>query len=156
MDWYHAQITVANLGINQHIAEWLILPSDIQENLTDPTLMAIRAFLNMRTTSECCFTGFGGFAGIGVIAWNYVDDNVPLDIPQVLSPDGDMDWIARWIGVAPMTTPAGTNLNPNIFDNTHLNKARRRLGNDRSLLVVFETVDISANYAIDLRALIKE
>jgi hypothetical protein len=53
-------------------------------------------------------------------------------------------------------TNAGTLLSPNIFDNTHLVKARRRLGNDRSLLIVYESVNLSASIALDLRTLIKE
>jgi hypothetical protein len=73
-----------------------------------------------------------------------------------MSPDGDMDWIARWVGPVPFGSPIGTLPNPNIFDNTHLVKARRRLGNDRSLLLVYETVGVGAHIVSDIRTLIKE
>jgi hypothetical protein len=117
--------------------------------------MATRCFLNMTTTSS---GSSGGFLAIGMIAWNYVTDAVPTaaDTPSVMSPDGDMDWIARWVGAATPSTGIGVPLNPNIFDNTHLVKARRRLGNDRGLLVVFEAVAIGGQFSIDLRTLIKE
>jgi hypothetical protein len=153
MDWYHSE-TGQRLFINEHAAAWHILPSTIQPYLTDPTLMATRAFCAIRTFETPIVPG--AFAAIGVIAWNYVTDFIPLEIPSVLAPDGDMDWICRWIGVAPQGTPAGTFLNPNIFDNTHLSKARRRLGNDRSLLIVYQTVDVGADFGLDLRTLIKE
>jgi hypothetical protein len=153
MDWYHSE-TGQRLFINEHAAAWHILPSTIQPELTDPTLMASRAFVGIRTFETPIIPG--AFAGIGLIAWSYVDDNIPLQIPSVMAPDGDMDWICRWIGVVPQGTPAGTQLNPNIFDNTHLSKARRRLGNDRSLLIVYQTVDVGADFGLDLRTLIKE
>jgi len=153
MDWYHSESAGFNPP-NTHSAAWHILPSVIQPDLTDPTLMAARAFVGMRTLSYS--TALGAFVGIGLIAWNYVDDATPLQIPSVQAPDGDFDWIARWVGIVHPSTLPGTDLNPNIFDNTHLVKARRRLGNDRSLLVVFQTVAVSAYIALDLRTLIKE
>jgi hypothetical protein len=153
MDWYHSE-TGQFLPANTHAAAWHILPSTIQPELTDPTLMALRAFIGIKTSQLPL--ALGAFVGVGVIAWNYVDDNIPLQIPSVMAPDGDMDWIARWVGVALPGTFDGTQLNPNIFDNTHLVKARRRLGNDRSLLIVYQTVDVAAFIGMDLRTLIKE
>jgi hypothetical protein len=154
MDWYHSESGVNYLFSGSIAAAWHILPSDIQENLTDPTLMATRAFVGMRT--ETSPTNAVGFLSVGLIAWSYTSDLEPLEIPSVMSPDGDMDWIARWVGVVPYGAPAGFLPNPNIFDNTHLVKARRRLGNDRSLLIVFQAVDVTGHIGLDLRTLIKE
>ncbi len=156
MDWYHSQSFVS-LGPGQKSSTWHILPSVIQPDLTDPTLMALRAFLQFRLDAGT--TTGTGFVALGIIAWSYVTDAAPTlaaDTPSVMSPDGDMDWIARWVSPVLNGTNAGTLLSPNIFDNTHLVKARRRLGNDRSLLIVYESVNLSASIALDLRTLIKE
>ncbi len=157
MDWYHSISNALIFGDNEVACGWHILPSEIQPFLTDPTLMASRAFVHMLAYGEV------GFAAIGLISWNYIDDGDPNPCPNPLTPDGDMDWIARWVG--PYTTQVGAPvqlLNPNIFDNTHLSKARRRLGNDRSLLICYAMDDFIigagafASLSLDLRTLIKE
>ncbi len=155
MDWVCATLDVA-LGGTDIACAWLIDPIETLETFTDPTLMATRAFVQIRIEGAS-FVGIGGFAAIGLIAWDGVTALPPLDCPGPLS-DCDFDWVARWVGVINRQLPAATILNPNVFDNTHLSRARRRLPTQTGLLVVFETesANSSVHFGIDLRCLIKE
>ncbi len=151
MDWVCGQLDVA-LGPNASACGWLADPIFILDTFTDPTLMATRAFMEIRTETS---TSIGTFAAIGLIAWDGVTSGNPPVCPGPLS-DCDFDWAARWVAAIPRNTPAGSVVSPNIFDNTHLSRARRRLPSQTGLLVSFETDGIQAGFAIDLRCLIKE
>jgi hypothetical protein len=154
MDWVCAQLDVEQF--NQLTSNaWLISPAETLETFTDPTLMATRAYLAMRTTVTQ--VGGAGYIGIGLIAWDGTELISSADPPGPMT-DCDFDWINRWVGVAPNGAPAGTFLNPNVFDNTHLSKARRRLPSGTGLLVCFQGLFLSGGVsaAIDVRCLIKE
>jgi len=153
MDWVCAQMDVPI--VNAVSCAWLIDPIDVLETFTDPTLMATRIFMALRT--GVTQVGTGAYAGIGIIAWDGTSAAAPTECPGPLS-DCDFDWINRIIGIVPETTPAGTFLNPNAFDNTHLSKARRRLPSQTGLLVSFEGEGLTGTvYAgADIRCLIKE
>jgi hypothetical protein len=154
MDWYHSQ-GLGGVAPGDRIGGWHILPSVIQPDLTDPTLMATRIVASGRTAAT---TLFGGFAGVGLIRWNYINDALPDPLPNVFSPDGDMDWIARVVTAVPSGTLAGSILQFSFLDKQYESKARRRLGNDSSLLIVFanEVDQSDINFASDIRTLIKE
>ena len=151
MDWTCAQMDV-ELAPDLKACAWLIDPIDVLETFTDPTLMATRQFSNIRSLSSTGATGT--FAAIGVIAWDGIDELPPADCPGPLS-DCDFDWIVRIVSPIPASAPSA-NGNPNIFDNTHLSKARRRLPSQTGILVAFETEGVTASFAIDIRCLIKE
>ncbi len=153
LDWVCAQMDVV-LG-NSIGAAWLIDPIFTLETFTDPTLMATRAFVSMRQLGEQ--TVGTGFASIGIIAWDGTSSLAPLDPPGPLS-DCDFDWINRWVGIVHVGSLTGTLLNPNVFDNTHLSKARRRLPSGTGLLVCFEGEGViqALDFGIDIRCLIKE
>jgi hypothetical protein len=156
MDWKCAQFRVS-LGPTQIACVYLIDPDTLAIEFTDPTLMATRAFLNIRLDGESVPAGVGGIAAIGLIAWDSSNGEAPIgdNCPGPIR-DCDFDWIARWSGPAPAGTTVGTLLGPNIFDNTHLSRARRRLPTGTGLLVAFETIEIPASFAADIRCLIKE
>jgi hypothetical protein len=156
MDWECAQLD-GTVTANQKIAGYVLPQSLSRLTYTDPTLMATRQFTSMRLNSAQ--GAFTGFAAAGVIVWEDINDAVPAmaDLPGPLT-NCDLDWIVRIVGIAHANLPAGSLLNPNVFDNTHLSKARRRLGSSGALLVVFEAdLDIvSVNIGMDVRVLIKE
>ncbi len=154
MDWVFAQLDVQQQNIFTSSA-WLIDPITTLETFTDPTLMATRAFVGMRTTGVQ--TNGTGFVAVGLTVWHGFDALSPAEPPGPLD-DADFDWINRWVGIVPFGTPPGAMLNPNIFDNTHLSKARRRLPSGTGLLVCFQAqnVDNLVAIGIDLRCLIKE
>ena len=152
LDWVCAQFDVtAGNGIS---CAWLMDPLEVLETFTDPTLMATRTFLSVRNSGTQGVDG--GFAAFGIIAWDGISAAPPTDCPGPLS-DCDFDWINRI--VAPVVAGATVGfMNPNIFDNTHLSKARRRLPSQTGLLVVFEGEGLTnnQNYGADVRCLIKE
>ncbi len=154
LDWECAQLDVF-VGVNGRAAAYALKPTDVRDFYTSPTLMAVRAYCNV--LSYAAPLGGGGFAGIGVIRWMDLDNTAPVgaDVPGPLS-NCDLDWIARWVGVFPEGVNAGTLGNMNIFDNTHLSKARRKLENTAGLLVCFETDGVPAAFGIDLRMLLKQ
>ncbi len=155
MDWYCGQ-TWGDI-VNACSSNWLILPSDVQDKLTDPTLMATRAWGGMRTSNTQITNG--GFAGIGLIAWSYASDDPPVgsSCPGVIT-DCDLDWIARWVGTLPSGQPGGVLLDQVVFDLAHSVRSRRRLGNDRAILIAVEGFQLSGSvsYAFDFRCLLKE
>jgi hypothetical protein len=145
VDWEAAQFAgfVPNGGI---FCDWIVEPDFINQNLTDPTLMATRWFGSFQNTFPTL-----GFAAAGIIAWNFVDPFLPpVECPDPIS-DGDFDWITRFVCTFTAATAVIT-----ISDSSQLvSQARRRLGNDSSLLLVIST-EINLNFIVDARCLIKE
>ncbi len=156
MDWKCAQFRVALTASTVNCA-WLLSPFDTSFEFTDPTLMATRSFIQMYLTGPSVPAGVGGIAAIGLIAWDGTTTGAPpaSECPGPLR-NCDYDWIARWASPVPATVPSPLLLNPNVFDNTHLSRARRRLPTGTGLLVAFETIEIPVAFAADIRCLIKE
>jgi len=161
MDWECAQLTVPNINSNDPgaiIGAYAVLPSTLRQFYTDPTLMATRFFGNavLKNTGAIAVAQY---IGVGVIAWDDKDDFVD-DPPGPLS-DCNLDWIARWVGAFPVGFIGPATANFNFTDLTHLSKSKRRLGNQKGLLVTFEALSIgvgtlSFGVAVDVRFLIKE
>ncbi len=151
MDWENAR-TLANLNGTGIICNYALPPSELREQYTDPTLIALRVWGQFRQTTT---PGTSQFAAIGMIAWTDANDLVPSDCPGPLS-NGDMDWIVRY--VVPIWSTSGTLIiAPVTFDIAHSIKSKRRLGSDKGLLVVFENAAVASVDALfDWRMLIKE
>ncbi len=152
MDWECAQL--ASNGVVGISAAWVVLPSVMKTRYTDPTLMASRWFLGAKTT--VAQGASAGFAAVGLIAWDAVSDAVPALIPDPLQ-QCELDWITRFVWPIPAGDPI-TILNGVDFDLAHLSKAKRRLGNQTSILYVATVTAVSGavNFAADVRVLIKE
>jgi hypothetical protein len=101
-------------------------------------------------------SAIGGFAGFGLIRWDDIDDTPPtfLDAPGPLA-NIDLDWIYRFVAPVPQGTPGGTIYSPGSDVLQH-SRARRKLENTSGLLACFETIDVSAFFAVDARVLIKQ
>jgi len=151
VDWEGAQI-VASLPPNSIFGFWVVEPDFINQNLTDPTLMATRWQGTWVSGSAS-----DGFFTWGLIAWNFVDPLVvPTDLPDPIS-NSDYDWIAR--GVGAKFSGAGLQLFSHDGDSGGgaISQARRRLGNDSSILFVAATdLFVSATFILDVRCLLKE
>jgi hypothetical protein len=154
MDWKCRQYRT-QLQATQLVCSWVIAPEDLAFEFTDPTLMATRAFLQMYLAGPSVPAGVGGIAAIGLIAWDGLVSPPIGDLCPGPIRNCDYDWVARWSAPVPAGAPVGV-LSPNIFDNTHLSRARRRLPTGTGLLVAFETIEIPVNFALDIRCLIKE
>ena len=150
MDWYCGNfdgITVE--GVPE--CAWAILPSELHEETTDPTLMASRVAL--RNNPVTAPANNAAIAAFGIIAWNYVDDTVPTMCPDPLA-NCDFDWV-WWHGSPRVVNDASPEGNGGS-DTQILSKARRRLGNDQSLLFVVSSVGQPWNFHLHARFLIKE
>ncbi len=151
MDWECAQAAVTLTG-NSIACTWIVLPSRVREGYTDPTLMASRWFVSARIlTGGASLTSFVGW---GLIAWDSTTDADPNPCPDPIA-NCDLDWINRYVVPVPFS-PVGTIIEQ-PFDNVHLSKAKRRLGQDRGILLVFSQVGgFDVALGADVRCLIKE
>ncbi len=152
MDWYCGDYEGV-VPAGTAVCDWLILPSLLHENTTDPTLMATRVAAQMNIQVQADNTSI---AAIGIIAWNHVDDIVPVDCPGPLS-NCDFDWIWWYAVPATAAVSPGHLWGNGGADTTILSKARRRLGNDSSLLVVVEALGTGSwDFHMHARLLVKE
>jgi len=154
VDWGSAQVS-ATVAPFAKSSAYILNPTDVRTSFVSPTWIANRAFLNC--LNAITMVG-GGFAGVGLIRWTDLDNvaPTPADTPGVFS-DGNMDWLARWVAPYPSGVLAGTLGNMNIFDNTHLSKAKRKLENSAGILCCFEVLAASSfNFACDFRFLIQQ
>jgi hypothetical protein len=100
--------------------------------------------------------GTGGNIGMGIIAWDAVNDTVPGVIPgPVTSPE--VDWMIRSVIIIPDQTPVGllAYQQDDVFAES---SAKRRLGNQAGLLMVLESTVPSGAFFVsaDARYLLKE
>jgi hypothetical protein len=150
VDWEGGQF-IGGLGANSIFCDWVIEPDFINQNLTDPTLMAIRwqgEFFHGTAP------GIPSIAAAGLIAWNFVDPFFPpLECPDPIL-DADFDWVARF--VIPQVGNGAAVLHAITADSLLMSQARRRLGNDKSILFVIATEVFPTDFVVDVRCLLKE
>jgi hypothetical protein len=154
MDWECAQASISGLG-NAKSGAYIVKPSDLRIFYTDPTLMVSRWFCHLSTTATQANSG--GFVSVGLIKWDDINDTAPAsaDLPGPLT-NCDLDWINRFVVGVPIGTPASSY--ELVLDTVHISKAKRRIGSDSGILLVFENTDLTGTSggAIDVRCLIKE
>ncbi len=163
MDWECAQATATLQAAQGHVCAYLIGPDTFRDFYTSPTVLVTRVFCQIFQLSAGQSPGSVPIAAIGIIDWKDRDSAAPdvtaNECPRPLT-DCDLDWMGRWVSPGfPVGTPQATfpfGLGPNIFDNTHLVKSRRKLENSEGLLVSFETLGMDAAFSIDARFLIKQ
>jgi hypothetical protein len=107
----------------------------------------------------------GSLYGAGIIDWSSLDDFVP-SFSEILAMNPtirqDMDWIWRVVYSIPGGMPVGT-FAAGQPDSELMSKARRRMGNNKGLLLVIgwnqpdQVTPVSEiAWAVDFRFLIKE
>jgi len=151
MDWEYAFAQVNAIAAGGKASFFVVLPSELNAEYTDPTLMAARLVTSVRTST----VGVGAVA-IGLIAWDDINDTPPigLECPGPIT-NGNLDWVARQLHLRVNNAIGATSDSNDGF--SYLSKARRRLGSSRSILAVIETIGVAADsIAVDARVLIKE
>jgi len=156
MDWYRGSVqgTVSSAA---EVCGWLVLPQAVA-SLTDPTLMAciVSGSLNIASGSAA-----GDVVTLAAIAWNFTDpvtNAVPAPCPSPLTGtvDGqDEDWI--WRLDYPLV--AGVSGIFNFFGPVETGlriRSRRRLGNDRAILLVAAVIGPTVDFHVHQRSLLKE
>ncbi len=154
MDWEcgeHHQI----LSADSKACTWLIPPSQIRERYTDPTLMSTMVWLNMATTAAV--GDFETTIGFGIIVVNAFSDQEPFgdSCPGPLS-DCNADWVYLFFGTVARVGGGETLFSPSGDTHDRRSQAKRRLGNDKGILLVSETVVSAARVHAHVRCLIKE
>jgi len=131
------------MAATQTSAFYVLPPSTVRDFFHDPTLMLSRLVWQIRQGATQATTA--GFWGIGLIAWSDVNDTVPTDPPGPVT-DGYLDWIFNHITPVPIGTAAllyGPPDNASI-----ISKAKRRLGDDKGILLCLETVGMTGGAAV--------
>ena len=153
-DWFELRATQALIVPGTPQAAWAILPSVIDIELTDPTVLGGRISAMARNvTVPAANTSYVGF---GLIKWNFTDDTVPTQVPRPIT-DVDADWLWWWI--VPIANGGASQFQGNGAGPESLLrfKSKRKLGNDSSLLWAFEAAG-AVNYEVQVlgRALLME
>ncbi len=151
MDWEGSVTLPQTIGANSIGTHYIVTPSTVSEEFTDPTLTRSRLQLTIENAA-----GYG-MGAYGIIAWPDKNDTSPgaLEAPDpFLNPS--MDWVMHGY----FLIPSGTNL---IYpgggsEGALESKAQRKLGNMYGILFVISTHASSASvvYATGARCLIKD
>ncbi len=166
MDWIAGEIDSSTAGGagTPPVCAWLCEPKVLAEHFTDPTAMAVRVWGSARPLQTTVPVSAFAF---GVIAWNFVTDPttglavLPNPCPRLINtgPQGcqDEDWMYQWLlPSAGGETSSATFLRYINDGDDRISKARRRLGNDKGLLLVAQGVGVAYDFHVHVRALIKE
>ncbi len=158
MDWIKGEIDSTQVG-NPSTAlpdcKWLCDPEELRHEFTDPTLMHTKVS-GMAINLTAPVDNTAVFA-LGLIAWNFATDAAgnaltPTQCPRMLDIEcQDEDWIWTWY--APLAYPAGIVITTIGQSDS---KAMRRLGNDKGLLLVAQSIALNFEYHAHVRCLIKE
>ncbi|WP_283548166.1 hypothetical protein [Lactiplantibacillus plantarum] len=154
MDWLYGEIDGTTDGADP-FCNWLVTPSVLRENFTDPTAMSLMVWARMAPNEDP--TNNSAIGAIGIIAWDAVSDDEPDPCPGPLT-NPERDWM--WLWYTPWVANDGTTADSVSHtwecDLQLRSKARRRLGNQTSLLVVAQSLIIPAQVHLHARVLIKE
>jgi len=155
MDWIGASTTgTQTLATNDTVAQYIVLPSEIRDQFTDPTLV--------RTRGQFVCSGItGGFsAAVGIIDWLDNNDTPPAAAEAPSPLIATFDWI--WHSYI-FTTTAGGVLSGNWTDGgtgrSIDSKAMRRLGGRKGILIVVSNLSGSAGslqFQWGIRCLLKD
>ncbi len=154
MDWGSGQIR-ANFTGTTVSAGWLLAPLIARGDFVDPTIMRCITRHMTKYNGGVPLTT-GGEVGMGIIAWDHVNNSIPSDIPGPVS-DGNVDWMIRSVIIVPDQAPVGflAYQQDDVFAES---SAKRRLGNQAGLLWVLQSTVPSAAFFVgsDCRYLLKE
>ncbi len=150
MDWECGFIDEP-LSVNSRVCKWLIPPSALREGYTDPTLMASMVWLQLVVSAAAP----GDTVGFGIIVVSAFSDVDPFGdaCPGPLT-DCDADW--AYLFLAPIALAGTTQAIPAV-ELDRRSSAKRRLGNDKAILLVGEVNGSAGAYIhAHVRCLIKE
>jgi hypothetical protein len=153
MDWEGAFSVAANLPINGIGTHYIVDPSTVKDEYTDPTLTRTRLNMLIRNTG-----GLRAHGAYGVIAWPDKNNTPPgaLEAPDpFLNPH--LDWVMHaYYSIADGTNlyyPGGTEVG------ALESSAQRRLGNMFGILFVISSASFSQDtveYTTGARCLLKD
>ena len=152
MDWECGQLNVTTV-LETSTCNWLVAPSVLRDKYTDPTLMSTMVWLE---ASPGANPQAGSIVGFGIIVVTAFNDADPLGVncPDPIE-DCDADWVYLWYkpyvfgGTIPFDQNAGSELD-------RRSQAKRRLGNDKAILLVASSIGQGINIHAHVRCLIKE
>jgi hypothetical protein len=150
MDWECGDLNTNISGVP--VCKWLVPPSELRERYTDPTLMSTMVWLSL--VSDGAATSSDAIGAFGIIVVSAFDDNNPTGV-ACPSPINDCD--ADWVYLNYATTVIGSV--GQVSMDTELDRrsqAKRRLGNDKGILLVFDSLNQDYNGHAHIRCLIKE
>ena len=152
MDWECGDFN-GGLAADTRACHWLVPPSELRDGYTDPTLMATMAWGRFAGTPNSA----GDIAAFGIIVVSAFDDADPVGdaCPGPIT-DCNADWI--YLHYVPYVPFAGSLVvsGPDVSELDRRSSARRRLGNDKGILLVAENVGIAVDFHWHVRCLIKE
>ncbi len=153
MDWECGELD-STLTANSKECKWLIPPSALRDGYTDPTLMASMVWLQMSVTVPG--PDSSSVSGFGIIVVSAFSDVDPFGdgCPGPLT-DCSADWVCLAFNPVAVNTAAPVTFTASDYHD-RMSKAKRRLGNDKGILLVGETLVTSARIHAHVRCLIKE
>jgi len=155
MDWEGASFGNFALPQNSIAAQYLVLPSTVREQYTDPTLTVTRVALTIENEDVDDWAA----GAWGVIAWDDRDDTVPgageLPDPE---DDPEFDWILHNFYRIPPARTSHTFIYPGGAIETSVSHAQRKLGNTKGILLVCSSAAVAATVGIAFagRCLLKD
>ncbi len=154
MDWECGDLDEA-VAADTRVCRWLIPPSVLREGYTDPTLMStmVWGMVQHTTTGPDVIS----VAALGIIVVSAFDDADPVAAacPGPIT-DCDADWV--YLFFAPTAVQSASVVTTSI-GNSELDRrsqAKRRLGNDKAILMVAEALNDDYAAHMHVRCLIKE
>jgi hypothetical protein len=156
MDWGGSNSQAAStisIGFQSIAAFYVFAPSAVRESFVDPTIM--RMLINFNASTP--FVTAAGMIGVGIIAWDDVND-VPDDVPSPIQ-DQNLDWM--WTTYVCRSSEAasindGSRGNDNITGMYDVS-SKRRMGNTKGLLmVVHNYTQQQVQFTYAMRFLLKE
>ena len=153
MDWECGDED-GQVAVNTKSCRWLVAPSILRDGYTDPTLMSTMVWHFARILQA---SAAGSIVALGIIVWNGVTDVDPAgdECPGPIT-SCEADWV--WLMLYPLVPGSATNtlLETGGQELDRRSQAKRKLGNDKGILLVVETVGVAADFHVHTRHLIKE
>ncbi len=154
MDWICGDLNVEGFSNPDRVCKWLVPPSELREGFTDPTLMSTMVWLTLIPQGQP--TSTAPIAGFGIIVVFVFDDAEPVGdaCPGPIT-DCSADWVYLNYYLATPGIGGGVSMGTEL---DRRSQAKRRLGNDKGILFVFEAFGASQNFFgyAHVRCLIKE
>ncbi len=154
MDWECGDLDrVVSAGTKE--CGWLIPPSELRSGYTDPTLMSTMVWGMAQHSSAG--QDVSSVIGLGIIVVTAFDDVTPTGTacPGPIT-DCDADWVYLFFGPTAVLTASVITWSLGSCDLDRRSQAKRRLGNDKAILLVAEALNDDFAAHLHVRCLIKE